>query len=119
MQIWNSHGLDTGGAHKCQGKPYEAGGDLGSHGEGLGFHGDVWCGPQEGCWDLGSTDSGTYLELHGLGHSGGETCIKKGRGKVGGYVWASRYSCGVCMGSMGDERTGRGCLWGCVGDGKL
>lgn len=91
----------------------------GPHGEGLGFHGDVWCGPQEGCWDLGSTDSGTYLELHGLGHSGGETCIKKGRGKVGGYVWASRYSCGVCMGSMGDERTGRGCLWGCVGDGKL
>ena len=41
-------------------------------------------------WDLGSTDSDPYLQLHWLVHLRGDTCIKKKRGKGGSYVWASR-----------------------------
>ena len=37
VQVCVSQGLDTGGAHKCEGKPYEVGGHLGSPWGRFGF----------------------------------------------------------------------------------
>lgn len=67
---------------KCQGDVW------GRRGEGLGFHGDVRCGPQEGFW--GSLSQALTWKGMGSLILGVKPASKRGGGRLGGYAGSKR-----------------------------